>query len=153
MMYPVVITWWVSQSEKLPAKDKLTQMCASRDTITSCLSGEHKLHPDVTGISSEQETIATGGTHRAASLPLFQRWAGWSSCRCRRVPPPLRPRATLPLVLSPGSCHASSRSCGSQWSSGSADKGNSYCLRTSAWLFAKASEKRNNKLFGPTQNS
>lgn len=58
MMYPVVITWWVSQSEKLPAKDKLTQMCASRDTITSCLSGEHKLHPDVTGISSEQETIA-----------------------------------------------------------------------------------------------
>lgn len=26
--------------------------------ITSCPSGEHKLHADATGISSEQETIA-----------------------------------------------------------------------------------------------
>lgn len=53
--------------------------------------------------------------------PLSQWWAVWSSCRCRKAPPPREPHASRPREKYPGSCHVSSGSYGNQWSSGSVD--------------------------------
>lgn len=55
--------------------------------------------------------------------PLSQRWAVWSSCRCRKVQPPREPHASQLREKYPGSCHVSSGFYGNQWSSDSVDNG------------------------------
>lgn len=52
-------------------------------------------------------------------VPRFQRWAEWSSYRCKKEPLQHGPHANQRLVLSQRSCHVSLKSSESLWSLGS----------------------------------
>lgn len=101
----------------------------------------------VTSVYTQTQTIIfmymfcfppTSSCHRWVSVclcmsewaPLSRRWAAWSSCRCRKAPPPREPHASRPHVKYPGSCHVSSGFYGTQWSSGSVDSNKETTVRT-----------------------
>lgn len=68
-------------------------------------------------LSYEQEVKSLN--METGSLPRSQRWAVWSSYRCRMEPPPREPHANRLHAVCPESYHVSSESCGIQWSSDS----------------------------------
>lgn len=123
------LTWAAPSGGTLNLFMALWRSPPSSSVVTRVYTHKHQWFKVCARVVSRHAHYVRSCTSERA--PRSPRWAAWSSCRCRKAPPPREPRASRPREKYPGFCHASSGFYGNRWSSGSVDSNKRAALITS----------------------